>query len=115
MLINYINALSQPKDGVSLNKFSFLGAGALCPCRAQRVNNNHFNLLYSKNYNIDNVCFKYIDEKLKYEYVDCSFYNSKNIYNEIYNYLQSIYLNKNLIENKIKKYPKMSYNQTLFF
>ena len=84
------------------------------------INNNHFNLLYSKNYNIDNVCLienlkdiktkKYykincVGEKLKYEYIDCTFYNSKNIYNEIYNYLQSIYLNKNLIENKIKKYP----------
>ena len=94
------------------------------------INNNHFNLLYSKNYNIENICLfenlkdikskknykiKYIGEKLKYEYVECAFYNSKNIYNEIYNYLQSINLNKNLIEKKIKKYPKMSYNQALSF
>ena len=94
------------------------------------INNNHFNLLYSKNYNIENICLieklkdikiqknnkiQFTGEKLTFEYVDCSFYNLINIYNEIYKYLQSIKLNKNLTDNKIKKYPKMSYNQVLSY
>ena len=72
------------------------------------INNNHFNLLYSKNYNIENICLlenlkdikkqyynkiNFAGEKITYEYIDCSFYNSIDIYNEINKYLQSIKLN----------------------
>ena len=94
------------------------------------INNNHFNLLYSKKYNLDNICLienlkdikkpknkeiSFEGKTFNFEYTDSSFYSSKNIYNEINNFLRSIKLNKASIENKIKKYPKMDYNQILSF
>ena len=94
------------------------------------INNNHFNLLYSKNFNLDNICLfenlkdikkgnnieiNFEGKKLNFDYIDSSYYSSENIYNELYIYLRSIKLNKDAIDRKKKQYPKMDYNQILSY
>lgn len=93
------------------------------------VNNNHYDLIYPKKdnekikkiYNNPNLLEKSIivekDKqhynilKYKNKYVKANYPSSKNIYDEIYNYLFSIEIHKDDIKAKIEKYPNMNINQ----
>ena len=93
------------------------------------VNHNHYNLIYPKRDNEKNKKIynnpKSLD-KLKTsgiskrdfkisrpnnEYVKVNYPSSENIYNEIYNYLFSIEIYKDSINEKKQKYPNMNINQ----
>ena len=93
--------------------------------------NNHFDLLYDKNINIENSHLydnynyikinPYIDNKniktegTKFEnkFVKCKFISSQSLYDEISIYLKSIQKYEKDIEKKKKEHPKWHINQIL--
>ena len=93
--------------------------------------NNHFDLLYDKNINIENSHLydnynnvkinPYIDNKnIKTEgtkfgnkYVKCKFISSQSLYDEISIYLKSIQKYEKYIEKKKKEHPKWHIKQIL--
>ena len=94
-------------------------------------NNNHFDLLYGEENNNRNSCIadniesiklnknkqkepiKISGIKLYQNYVETNFTNTKNLYDEISEYLKSIQKNSFEIEQKQKENPRWHYNQIL--
>ena len=94
-------------------------------------NNNHFDLIYSKNDNTTNICLynqisnikikdkininKLETDKLKFtnHYVECDFKASKKLYDEICNFLFSILEKEKEINQLQIQHPKWHYIQIL--
>ena len=94
------------------------------------ITNYHFELIYDKDYNINNNIvinaipdvkniigntkqIHFTGEEYNLKYVKIYFNNNNHIYDEIYLFLKSIKNNNKEIEKLKIKYPKMHYNQIL--
>ena len=100
-------------------------------CILEYHNNNHFNVLYSKNEELDkcnlfssikdlkinsNFDFKNIHiegEKINSKYVEINMQSSKTLYDEIAIFLFSIKENKKEIEKLVEQNPNWNYNYIL--
>jgi len=94
------------------------------------ITNYHFELIYDKDYNINNNTvinaipnvkkiivnnkqIHFTGEEYNLKYVETNFNNNNHIYDEIYLFLKSIKNNNKEIEKLKNKYPNMHYNQIL--